>query len=407
MRKATLSALFVMNACLMFGQGAKVLNAYNYMQDNEFLKAKAEIEPAITHDKTKGDGKTWYYRAQIYDNIYRLSVTKKEGTDELVYPQYAEHKAGAVKAAVESYEKALELGSKKINMNELKSKYAGSFFLCVQEGVEQYNVKNYNEAGYYFAKAYEIGTKYPPGSAEIDVNEYAYNAGLAYRYGKDMENAEKYLKICIDKDVRTEACYVELLEMYQEAGMDEKFKSTLAEARQKLPDSQELVRLEIDIYLQAKDYEKALKSLDEAIAIDPSSSMLYFVRGNIHDHKNSQLSDEGKADAAQAAFEKAKADYAKAIELDPESFDATYSLGALLFNKGAGMLQAVNDIADDNAYKIAKTAAEDQLKSALPYLEKAYELDPDDVSTMASLKELYARTNQMDKYNEMKEKLEN
>lgn len=407
MRKATLSAVFMLSAGVIFAQGAKVLNAYNYMQDNEFLKAKAEIEPATEHAKTKEDAKTWYYRGQIYDNIYRMSITTKEGTDELLYPQYTSHKEGAVKAAVESYEKALSIESKKINKNEVKAKYANMFGLCAQEGIEQYNVKAYEEAGFFFAKSYDIGSEYMANNPNIEINDYAYNAGLAYRYGGNAELAEKYFNICIGNGVKVEESYVELLKMYQEAEQNDQYQSTLMKAREALPNSAELVRMEIDIYLQAKDFDKALASLNEAINLDPSSSMLYFVRGNIQDHKHRELAEAEKKEEAVAAFDASKSDYAKAIELDPTSFDATYSMGALLFNRGAEMLTATNDIADDNEYKIAKTAAEDQLKEALPYLEKAYELDPDDRSTIASLKELYARTNQMDKYNEMKEKLEN
>ena len=43
---------------------------------------------------------------------------------------------------------------------------------------------------------------------------------------------------------------------------------------------------------------------------------------------------------------------------------------------------------------------------ALPYMEKAYELKPDDVYAMRSLKELYYRLKQTDKYNAIKAKLD-
>ncbi len=43
---------------------------------------------------------------------------------------------------------------------------------------------------------------------------------------------------------------------------------------------------------------------------------------------------------------------------------------------------------------------------ALPYMEKAYELKPDDVYSMRSLKELYYRLKMTDKYNAVKAKLD-
>ena len=43
---------------------------------------------------------------------------------------------------------------------------------------------------------------------------------------------------------------------------------------------------------------------------------------------------------------------------------------------------------------------------ALPYMEKAHEINPEDVYAMRSLQELYYRLKQTDKYNEIKAKLD-
>jgi Tfp pilus assembly protein PilF len=67
-------------------QGAKVLNAYNYMNDNELLKARAEIDPAIENEKTMLDAKTWYYRGLIYEKIYKNSFAENEKTQQPLYP---------------------------------------------------------------------------------------------------------------------------------------------------------------------------------------------------------------------------------------------------------------------------------------------------------------------------------
>jgi tetratricopeptide (TPR) repeat protein len=159
--------------------------------------------------------------------------------------------------------------------------------------------------------------------------------------------------------------------------------------------------------LESQEYDKALDNLNLAIENDPNNELLWFVRGNIYDTKQAGMMNDGKMDASEEFFEKAKADYVKALEIKDDYFDAAYSVGALFFNRGAEMLNKANMISDDAEYKKAKTAAEGVLKEALPYLEHAHELQPDDVSTMTSLKELYARTNQMEKYEAMSKKLSN
>ena len=45
------------------------------------------------------------------------------------------------------------------------------------------------------------------------------------------------------------------------------------------------------------------------------------------------------------------------------------------------------------------------LNEAKPYLEKAHEVDPNDQSTMVSLREIYVRKNIMDKAQEMGDKI--
>lgn len=372
-------------------QGAKVLNAYNYLQDGEFLKAREEIEPAITNEKTMADAKTWYYRGMIYENIYFSQD-----------PEYASLKKDALMTAVSSFAKALEIGSTRIDMNDLRQRYQRVGAFCYQEGVEQYNNQNFAESFKYFETCYKVKLQ-----ENITDSGALYNAAVSAMKSNMYEQAETYFRKSIEVGYNVEDCYVNLAKTYDSRGDKEGYKRILSEARQKLPQSQAIVTAEIDVYLAAKEYDKALANLDIAIKNDPTNPFLYFARGNILDNKQASLTAEGKKEEGSAAYAKAEADYKKALELKPDYFDALYSLGALYYNRGAEMLNEANNILDEAKYKTAKTAAEDQLKAALPYLEKAHSLKPDDVETMTSLKLLYSRTNQMDKYNEINEKLNN
>ncbi|GAB5540125.1 MAG: hypothetical protein Salg2KO_22280 [Salibacteraceae bacterium] len=326
----------------------------------------------------------------------------KEGTETPLFPELQEVKEGSVIKSIESFEKAIELGSRKINMTEVKQHHAEMSKWAYQEGVNHYNVKEYNDAAKMFEKCYRIKEQY----GQIDTLA-AYNAGLAYKLGGKTDKAEELLRLCMSKGYNVEQCYLDLLHMYSEAGNEEKYKSILKEAREKLPNNQEIIQEEINVYLESKEYDKALVNLDQAISNDPNNKALLYARGIILDNQQTTLRGDGKTDAANAAYDKAEADYKKVVELDPEGFDGNYSLGALYYNRGAEMLNEANNILDDAKYKVAKEAAEKQLNAALPYLEKAHRLNPDDIDTMTSLKTIYARTNQMDKFNEMKEKLEN
>lgn len=372
-------------------QGAKVLNAYNYMQDGDFIKAKAEIDPAIEHPKTKEQAKTWYYRGQIYENLYLIQDEK-----------YKPYKEGALLEAMSSYAKALELGGNKINENEVRSRYGRLSDVAFGEGVNQYNAKNYTKAIEYFQAAFD--TK---GKLGIMDTLALYNMAISAERLKNYDLALKHYTQLKDVNYKPERVFPDMAYIYQDMKDNEKALAIISEGRTKLPNNQELITTEINIYLQQNRLDEALANLNLAIEQDPGNKLLNYARGTIYNNKFDALSEANKQEEAMKAFKNAEADYKKAIELDSNYFEAYYNLGALYFNHGAELINEANLITDDAKYKTAKAVADTEIKKALPYLERAHALNPEDVSTMQSLRELYARTNNMDKYNKLNEKLKN
>ena len=93
-------------------------------------------------------------------------------------------------------------------------------------------------------------------------------------------------------------------------------------------------------------------------------------------------------------------------------FDANYNLGALYFNQAVQGINAANDMWKPRMTK-AESAAQKQLEddakalfgTAKPFLEKAHEVDADDLETMRSLRDIYARTGDDDKMLELSTKI--
>ena len=59
------------------------------------------------------------------------------------------------------------------------------------------------------------------------------------------------------------------------------YESTLAEARNLYPENKDLLDIQLQAYLDKKDYIGALTNLDEAIAKNPDKGIYRFVKGNI------------------------------------------------------------------------------------------------------------------------------
>ena len=156
-----------------------------------------------------------------------------------------------------------------------------------------------------------------------------------------------------------------------------------------------MITAEINFYLKDGKYDEAFDNLSLAIKNDPNNATFYFARASINDQRKQ--------------YEEAKADYIKAIELKPDYFDALYNLGALYFNQGAETNNQANDLPLNEAKKgeELRAKADELFKGALPHLEKAHELNSSDKNTMVSLKNIYARTGDTEKYKVINEKLTN
>ena len=100
--------------------------------------------------------------------------------------------------------------------------------------------------------------------------------------------------------------------------------------------------------------------------------------------------------------------YEKCLEKNPEYFEALYNLGVNKYNQGAEILKEAQDMDLDTYKKEGKAVeakANEVFMLAVPYFEKAHDVNPEDVSTLQTLQTLYALMKNYDKVNEVKEKL--
>lgn len=102
----------------------------------------------------------------------------------------------------------------------------------------------------------------------------------------------------------------------------------------------------------------------------------------------------------------AKQTYNKILEVDPNNISANYNMGILYYNQAVNLINqsdydidivALSDI-QDNSIKL--------FKESLPFMEKAYSLDPRRKETLLGLSGIYFSLNEFEKSNMFKQKLE-
>lgn len=273
-------------------------------------------------------------------------------------------------------------------------------------GNENYNAKNYERAAALYGKAIEMLNII----GQLDTMA-TYNRGLCYeRLQKYSEAMADFVK-CASVGYGNADVYRLIFETAAASGKVEEGGKYLKEGRAKYPKDQSLVFSEVNYYLgQGKNVE-AEKAINEALSLDPKNPTLYFALGNTYDNLANPRDEKGKDLPKPANFaelsKKGEEAYKKAIEIKPDYFDALFNIGVLKYNEGAEQMNRIKDIADNAQYDKEKAKADEKFAAALPYLEKAREVNPKDRDNLRMLKVVYVRTGNAEKAAEVQKELDN
>lgn len=367
-RIVLLFAVMISVGLSAFAQKNKVQTAWNYLKYDDLQRAAEAIEEAAVHEQTSNSAKTWYYRGLVYQRSYK-------------HEKYGNLAPNALEMASESFRKALQL--------EPDYEYAPEIKLALQQvatqlygqGVDHFTAKNYDQALTSFENILQIA----PDDEQATLNA-AYSAD---RFG-DKNKAKVYYGKLIDKNFKESRIYIFQSALLKEQGDTSAAIAVVQKGRQLFPSDNNLIIEELNFYLYRGDDLKAMEVMDAAIQSDPMNPSLYFARGTVYDRMGK------KDDAANS--------YQKAIELKADYFDAYYNLGAMYFNEAAELANKANDIKSNTEYAKAKDKFDAKFRQAVPYLEKALELNDGDQATISSLKQIYLRLNEKAKFDVLNQK---
>ncbi|MCX6292168.1 MAG: hypothetical protein NT126_10440 [Bacteroidetes bacterium] len=387
--------LFLLISCfsvtLSFSQKAKVRAAYNYYKDpyNDYEKAKDAIDAATADDQSKKMELTWYYRGLIYSALFKSEK----------YGFLCDH---CLEVAYESFLKAMEINPKNEwadEINVIRVPWLTNQIFGL--GVDQFKSKKYKDA----LSSFEYALKISPGDTSIILNS-AYSAEMA----GNQEKSKQYYSRLVGMKYRDDKVYLALSNLYKQEKDTAKALGIIKDGRKLFADSLSLLLAEINIHLASGHNSEATEDLDAAIKKDPKNQSLYSAMGSAYDNlanpKDANGNDLPKPSNYSELMNKAEEVYKQGLSLNPGNFEINFNLGALYFNQAAEMANAANNIKSNDEFAKAKLSYEQKFKEAEPFLEKALELSPNDKSTLNSLKQLYVRTAETEKYNKVKNTLD-
>lgn len=296
---------------------------------------------------------------------------------------------GAVDKAIEALNKAYEVDPKQAP--KIKEQLTLISNYCSQLGDASNNIAEYRTATEAFKTAFRaqsspaFGT---PDASRLYYAGYCATAAGANDPASYVEGAEllnKALELGFVDE--TGQIYYYLYHSYygqREADRANvlKAKDALMTGITKFPKNQDILKSLIMLYSLEQDLgdpSELIAMLDEAIAADPQNIELWFSRAQIS--------------VALKEYDAAIEALKKAIELNPASYEAQFFTGYYIIIKA----DALNTIANEKDYTSMEEAEADQrtilavYAEAIPYLEVAHELAPQNTDPVRLLKTLCYR----------------
>lgn len=405
MKKLVLTLAIALMGTFTFAQGVQVQNAFNNQKaaqqyidqadafkvqnkvekaakqmDNAKImmqKAKDAIDAAATHEATINQAKTWHYYAVIY---YKIGV----------YPEFRDIDPDAFVKALNAFGKIMNLDPKYYSQNvgEFQQYIASIGASYYDLGANYFNEQNFEEAYINFKKAYDaaavIGGK--------DDSALLNAAFCAMKVGK-YEESVNMLNTLISNGYEDPSVYQSLTICYRNMGENDKMIETIQTGRAKYPDDVNLMNEMINSYITIHREADIIDQIVEMAEKNPTQPAYYFILGTIYANSESELFN----------VEKTLESYNKVIEIDPTYVDAYINAGSILIDRAAEKYTAANDLPFDKVNEYNAMMAEGKAfdERALPYVEKAHELLPDDAAIKQALKTLYVRLKMNDKAAEL------
>lgn len=419
MKKLIAIVLFMSITVMSFAQKSEVRDIERALRDSNFADAKSAVafaEAMMGEMDDKLKAKFYFLKAQA---LYANGAGSDAEIDEAIMTfdklKDLETSMGKLKYTDEA--------------NEIKTAMTRSFLEKANNAI---NNKNYKLAAQRFEKVYKMSPKdtlylYYAASSAVNAQDYdnaldyytqlknmGYSGEQMNYYATNKETGEE--EAFADKNTRdfsvkakmhikprqekSESKKAEIVKnialIYVSQNNDEKALAAMADARAENPDDLGLLLSEANVYLKMGNREKFRSLMEEATKKDPNNAELQYNLGVL---------------AAEAGNgEQAKEYYKKAISIDPNYVDAYTNLAVAILDGESAIVEEMNGLgtsaADNKKYDALKEKRTQLYNDAIPYLEKALDLNKSNLNAAKTLMNIYSVLGETEKFKAMKAKVE-
>jgi len=373
MKKILFVLVLVFSITLTFAQKNVRQTASNFLKDGKLDKALEAINQCLQDASTAQDAKAWFIRGNIFLEIANSKDEKYKSLD----PE-------PLQKALDSYKKAIEFDPKKDYYEEIFAKLNWQRNNYYNSAVDNFNNKAYKEAMMSFENA---ANALSPANV-ADTVALFYAAACANLAGEKGKQKQYYIDL-LKGGAKSIIIYSSLADLYRLDKDSANALKVIRAGKKLYPDNLQMTLSESNVYIFFTDVPKALSTLTIAAQKD---SMNYLVWNAIGINYQKIYEDTLQPHASRNdAFPRSEVAYMKSIKLKPDFYDAQLNIASLYFNSAVPIVLKANrlPLEQKEAYDKLIAEANRYYKLALPYLTKADELEPNDMNSLNSLRQIY------------------
>lgn len=349
--------LFISYSALSFSQSMQVQNMSNYLRNKEYEKAKSSADAASIHETTKLSSKMWLYRGNVYKAIYTDTSKKVRDID-----------LAAEEKALEAYINCLKYDKDVIYKEDAK----GPLVLTAAATRNKSNYYKQNKEfdnAIYCLELLELSLPFDFDQGikrnNITKEKLLFDKFDLYKFAANKSKTIEYANKLIEANYKDSKIYTDMVKI---SLMDKDTSAALSyieKGKIMFEDNMTLIGTEIDIFLARKKINELKDKLNKAIDLAPDNELLHAVLGQVYEKSGDLVNSEKE--------------YLKALEIKPDYEIINFKLGAFYFNLAAEFNKKLNELPPKETVK-SKDYNEkiiDNFKKAIPFLEKAFESNPD------------------------------
>ena len=319
-------------------QHTALTNAILYLEDNDAVKAKPEIDAAVTNEKTMTSPKAWYYRGMIYNKLLADTPTNAG--------------KGFGDTATASFVKAKALDKPNGQFSQMSDIRLQDLWMnATNDGVKKYQESDFKGAVKSFKLAHLAN---PKDTTALLYGSYAAAAN------KDQRQAFVFTEDLKKNNYFKSHVYKTASDYYLETGDQAKAEAELKTGLTKNQNDAALLQELANFYITTDKNEQAVATLSQLEKANPNDPLV-LVNIAVQYQKFNQPDQAEKY-------------YLKVLDKEPNNYIALFNLGSLYVDKSRVKLNTYNSLNAEQFKKQGlslKTELITNYSKALDYCKKA------------------------------------